>query len=132
LTPDRHPRIPSLQALEPNISTEIMTLHHDQHHRAYVENLNIAEKKLAETTDVLEKIALEAAIRFNGGGQSVSLCCTYRIITLAPTRQDTSTTPSSGEILLRLHLKTPNRRKTPISQTPFAPRLETLTDSRSS
>src|SRR5574342_232532 len=35
-------------ALEPYISEEIMRLHHDKHHRAYVEGLNRAELKLLE------------------------------------------------------------------------------------
>lgn len=35
-------------ALEPYISEEIMRLHHDKHHRAYVEGLNKAEIKLME------------------------------------------------------------------------------------
>lgn len=34
-------------ALEPTISAEIMQLHHSKHHAAYVNNLNIAEDKLA-------------------------------------------------------------------------------------
>ena len=35
-------------ALEPYISAEIMTLHHQKHHATYVNNLNIAEEKVAE------------------------------------------------------------------------------------
>jgi superoxide dismutase, Fe-Mn family len=35
-------------ALEPYISEEIMRLHHDKHHRSYVDGLNKAEKKLVE------------------------------------------------------------------------------------
>jgi superoxide dismutase, Fe-Mn family len=38
-------------ALEPYISEEIMRLHHDKHHRAYVEGLNKAEKKLQEARE---------------------------------------------------------------------------------
>jgi superoxide dismutase, Fe-Mn family len=34
------------EALEPHISREIMQLHHDKHHRSYVEGLNKAEKAL--------------------------------------------------------------------------------------
>lgn len=58
-------------ALEPTISAEIMKLHHSKHHAAYVNNLNIAEEKLAEATvkgDVASMIALAPAIKFNGGG----------------------------------------------------------------
>ncbi len=35
-------------ALEPVISGEIMQIHHQKHHAAYVANLNVAEDKLAE------------------------------------------------------------------------------------
>lgn len=35
-------------ALEPTISVEIMQLHHQKHHATYVNNLNVAEEKLAE------------------------------------------------------------------------------------
>lgn len=58
-------------ALEPYISAEIMQLHHSKHHQAYVNNLNIAEEKLAEAEakgDVSAMIALQPALRFNGGG----------------------------------------------------------------
>ncbi|KAF8597559.1 manganese and iron superoxide dismutase [Ceratobasidium sp. AG-I] len=41
-------------ALEPYISEEIMTLHHKKHHQTYVNGYNA--------------IALQAAIKFNGGG----------------------------------------------------------------
>jgi len=34
--------------LEPTISAEIMQLHHQKHHATYVNNLNVAEEKLAE------------------------------------------------------------------------------------
>jgi Fe-Mn family superoxide dismutase len=58
-------------ALEPVISTETMTLHHTKHHNAYVTNLNVALEKLDAAIakgDVSAIIALEPAIRFNGGG----------------------------------------------------------------
>ncbi|XP_035225361.1 superoxide dismutase [Mn], mitochondrial-like [Stegodyphus dumicola] len=58
-------------ALEPTISAEIMKLHHSKHHAAYVNNLNIAEEKLAEATakgDVASVISLGPALKFNGGG----------------------------------------------------------------
>ncbi len=56
------------QALEPFISKEIMTLHHKKHHQAYVSGLNVAESSYARTGSPRERIALQAAIRFNGGG----------------------------------------------------------------
>ncbi|KAL5010217.1 hypothetical protein ScPMuIL_012522 [Solemya velum] len=58
-------------ALEPYISADIMELHHQKHHATYVNNLNIAEEKLAEAIgkeDVPEIINLTPALRFNGGG----------------------------------------------------------------
>ncbi|EJU00601.1 Mn superoxide dismutase, partial [Dacryopinax primogenitus] len=55
-------------ALEPYISEEIMTLHHDKHHRAYVNGLNAAEASLAGAQDIKDKIRLQAALKFNGGG----------------------------------------------------------------
>ena len=33
------------EALEPNIDTETMHIHHDKHHAAYVNNLNAALKE---------------------------------------------------------------------------------------
>uniref|UniRef100_O96347 Superoxide dismutase [Mn], mitochondrial n=1 Tax=Charybdis feriata TaxID=65693 RepID=SODM_CHAFE len=58
-------------ALEPTISAEIMQLHHSKHHQTYVNNLNVAEEKLAEAKekgDVSTIISLAPALRFNGGG----------------------------------------------------------------
>ncbi|MCB1118705.1 MAG: superoxide dismutase [Chlamydiia bacterium] len=58
-------------ALEPVISAEIMTLHYTKHHQAYVNNLNASLEKYAEAEskqDVAAMIALQQAIKFNGGG----------------------------------------------------------------
>lgn len=66
-----------MQALEPYISREIMTLHHTKHHQAYVTGLNAAEASYASlvssadqdgTGGVKERIRLQAALKFNGGG----------------------------------------------------------------
>ncbi|KAK7497218.1 hypothetical protein BaRGS_00011512 [Batillaria attramentaria] len=57
--------------LEPYISADIMKLHHQKHHATYVNNLNVAEEKLAEAVaknDVSAIIALQPALKFNGGG----------------------------------------------------------------
>src|SRR3989344_1318582 len=65
-------------ALEPYISKEIMMLHHQKHHDAYVSNLNAAlepyenlfEKSAKELLINLNEIpeAVRAAVRNNGGG----------------------------------------------------------------
>jgi Fe-Mn family superoxide dismutase len=57
--------------LEPVISAEIMRLHHSKHHQAYVNNLNAALEKYhdcEQRQDIAGMIALQGAIRFNGGG----------------------------------------------------------------
>ncbi len=58
-------------ALEPVISAEIMELHYTKHHKAYVTNLNAALEKYQEAEkkkDMASMIALQSAIKFNGGG----------------------------------------------------------------
>ena len=65
-------------ALEPYISKEIMTLHHDKHYQTYVDNLNKALasyseyqgyslEKLLQNLDSLPK-EISTAVRNNGGG----------------------------------------------------------------
>ncbi|KAI0085991.1 manganese superoxide dismutase [Irpex rosettiformis] len=58
----------SYDALEPFISKEIMTLHHTKHHQTYVNALNAAEQAYAKTQTPKERIALQSALKFNGGG----------------------------------------------------------------
>jgi len=55
-------------ALEPYISRQIMELHHKKHHQTYVNALNAAEEKYAQASSAKERIALQAALKFNGGG----------------------------------------------------------------
>merc|ERR1712072_27036 len=67
--------LPSLpyayNALEPAISEQIMTTHHSKHHQTYVNGLNAAEEnygKAVNEGDVAKQIALQSALKFNGGG----------------------------------------------------------------
>jgi Fe-Mn family superoxide dismutase len=58
-------------ALEPYISEEIMRLHHDKHHRSYVEGLNKAElnlKKARETSDFSLVKHWSRELAFHGSG----------------------------------------------------------------
>ena len=58
-------------ALEPVISAEIMTLHYTKHHQTYINNLNKALEQYTEAEhkqDLQTMIALQSAIKFNGGG----------------------------------------------------------------
>lgn len=71
----QHYKLPDLEydfnALEPIISAEIMTLHYTKHHATYVANLNKALEQLSEAeqkNDLPTQIALQSAIKFNGGG----------------------------------------------------------------
>lgn len=68
----KQPDLPyDFNALEPVISAEIMSLHYSKHHAGYVANLNKALEQLAEAeqkNDLSTQIALQSAIKFNGGG----------------------------------------------------------------
>ena len=58
-------------ALEPAISGEIMELHHQKHHQAYVTNYNKALEQLDGAIakgDASAVVKLQSAIKFNGGG----------------------------------------------------------------
>ena len=67
-------------ALEPTIDTATMQIHHDKHHAAYVNNLNVALKGYPELSalSVEELIAdldavpeaVRTAVRNNGGGHA--------------------------------------------------------------
>ncbi|KIY71333.1 superoxide dismutase [Mn], mitochondrial [Cylindrobasidium torrendii FP15055 ss-10] len=63
------PELPyAYNALEPYISEEIMTLHHQKHHQTYVNGLNAAEESYSKGLSVKESIRLQSALKFNGGG----------------------------------------------------------------
>jgi len=72
MQPQQLPALPyDFGALEPIISAEIMTLHYTKHHQTYVNNLNKALEQYAEAqekNDLAAMIALQGAIKFNGGG----------------------------------------------------------------
>lgn len=58
-------------ALEPVISGEIMKLHHQKHHQAYITNYNKALEQLGQAIakeDTTTIVKLQSAIKFNGGG----------------------------------------------------------------
>ncbi|GAB2212398.1 hypothetical protein Droror1_Dr00020360 [Drosera rotundifolia] len=58
-------------ALEPVISAEIMQLHHQKHHQAYVTNYNKLVEQLEDAVqkgDAVTVVKLQSAVKFNGGG----------------------------------------------------------------
>ncbi|MEH7388356.1 superoxide dismutase, partial [Bacillus sp. JJ1521] len=58
-------------ALEPYISKEIMILHHDKHHKSYVDGLNKAEKMMEKARDTGDYELIrhwEREAAFNGSG----------------------------------------------------------------
>jgi len=60
-------------ALEPYIDAQTMTIHHDKHHQAYVDNLNKALAGTDNENKSLEEIikiagSISPAVRNNGGG----------------------------------------------------------------
>ncbi|MBX7247353.1 MAG: superoxide dismutase [Candidatus Sumerlaeaceae bacterium] len=68
----------AVDALEPHIDKETMTIHHGKHHQAYVNNLNAALEGKAELAgksveDLIKDLnaipeAIRGAVRNNGGG----------------------------------------------------------------
>jgi len=77
LPPGGHhlPQLPyDYSALEPVISEEIMKLHHDRHHKSYVDGLNKAEvnlKKARETNDFSLVKHWSRELAFHGSGHNL-------------------------------------------------------------
>ena len=72
--PGQHqlPRLPyAFTALEPVISSRLLQIHHDQHHKTYVEGLNKAELKLVEARRKMDFALIkhwERELAFHGSG----------------------------------------------------------------
>ncbi len=75
------PELPyAYDALEPHIDKETMTIHHDKHHAAYVNNLNaalegkqdLASKSIEDLISDLNAVPedIRTAVRNNGGGHA--------------------------------------------------------------
>lgn len=68
------PELPyAYDALEPHFDTQTITIHHQRHHQAYVDNLNKAiagtEAKNKGLEDILKEVSkYSPAVRNNGGG----------------------------------------------------------------
>ncbi|HEX8245234.1 MAG TPA: superoxide dismutase [Longimicrobium sp.] len=71
----------AFDALEPHIDAKTMEIHHDKHHKTYVDNLNAALEKHPEfdagndVDELLRRIGevpedIRGAVRNNGGGHS--------------------------------------------------------------
>lgn len=80
-----------------------MRLHHLKHHQAYVDGLNAAEASYVNAPSTRDKIALQPALKFNGGGKLPTrlLPCTALSCSSRGSKA-TSTTRSSGRISPRL------------------------------
>ncbi|GAA6050971.1 hypothetical protein NBRC10513_000883 [Rhodotorula toruloides] len=93
------PKLPfAYNALEPAISSQIMELHHSKHHATYVANFNKAHEDIqaaSQAQDIKKQIALQAAIKFNGGGH---INHTLFWENLAPQSQGGGQFPSSGKL----------------------------------
>ena len=95
------PQLPySYESLEPYFDKETMSIHHQRHHQAYVDNLNKALEGTDATGKTLESIlkkisTYSPAVRNNGGGHyNHSLFWN----TLSPTPQTTPTGKLAEEI----------------------------------
>ena len=92
-----------------------MTLHHKKHHQTYVNGLNATEEAYARSPSVAEKVALQPAMKFNGGGMSYQ--CSFAIINPVFSHRESTqvilTTPCSGRISLPQTLVVVNLKMVP-------------------
>ena len=87
-------------ALEPYISKQIMTLHHTKHHQTYVNALNAATQAYENASSAKERIALQAALKFNGGGGCPILNNRKHALVMGPNSRRTSVAnPSSITVM---------------------------------
>ncbi|GLJ14273.1 hypothetical protein SUGI_0229420 [Cryptomeria japonica] len=83
-------------ALEPVISGEIMSLHHQKHHQAYVTNYNKALEQLEEASANKNSeaiVSLQSAVKFNGGGH-INHSVFWK--NLAPVKEGGGEAPNGG------------------------------------
>ncbi|EPS40799.1 hypothetical protein H072_5302 [Dactylellina haptotyla CBS 200.50] len=80
-------------ALEPHISGQIMEIHHQKHHKTYVNGINDAQEKFAAASSPAEKVALTSLIKFHGGGH-INHSLFWE--NLSPTNKDGGAPPSGA------------------------------------
>lgn len=68
-----------------------MLLHHTKHHQTYVNGLNTAEAAFLRATTPKERISLQPALKFNGGGH-INHCLFWE--NLSPTDKDGGKLPN--------------------------------------
>lgn len=98
------PELPyAYDALEPFIDKETMELHHSKHHKAYVDGVNNARKKLKQARDSGDFSLIEhwsKKLAFHSGGHFLH---TLFWKCMSPKNKDNKNTPSS-ELLNRINL----------------------------
>ncbi len=88
-----------MHSLEPIISSDVLNIHYNLHHKTYVDNLNSAMFQLREAMakdDLNTIVALQPIIAFNGGSH---LCHTMYFENLAPVTTIGGKLPDHGSPL---------------------------------